>query len=121
MAHACLSPRGIIIFSGGYCRKEAPVFRKTFLLSCALFLSTTTASLAFAFPQEQKDQNQSQNQDQKDQTKDQGKKSKDLTEDDKFYHGKGINDLNAIGDRNVGCNRGLGNWYTLDSQVRMGQ
>jgi len=97
------------------------VFRKTFLLSCALFLSTTTASLAFASPQEQKDQNQSQNQDQKDQAKDQGKKSKDVTEDDKFYHGKGINDLNAIGDRNVGCNRGLGNWYTLDSQVRMGQ
>lgn len=40
---------------------------------------------------------------------------------DKFYHGKGINDLNAIGHRNVGCNRGLGNWYTLDAQVRMGQ
>ena len=42
-------------------------------------------------------------------------------DDDKFYHGTGINDLNAIGNRNVGCNRGLGNWYTLDAQVRMGQ
>ena len=42
-------------------------------------------------------------------------------DDDKFYHGKGINDLNAIGDRNVGCNRGLFNWYSLDSQVKMGQ
>src|SRR5262249_6918869 len=40
---------------------------------------------------------------------------------DSFYHGKGINDLDAIGNRNVGCNRGLGNWYTLDAQVRMGQ
>jgi len=42
-------------------------------------------------------------------------------DDDKFYHGTGINDLNAIGNRNVGCNRGLGNWYSLDSQVKMGQ
>jgi predicted Zn-dependent protease len=73
--------------------------------------------MAFASPQEQKDQN-------KDQDKDQGKdknQSKQSGDDDKFYHGKGINDVNAIGDRNVGCNRGLGNWYTLDSQVRMGQ
>jgi predicted Zn-dependent protease len=52
------------------------------------------------------------------QPKDNEKQSGD---NDKFYHGKGINDLNAIGSRNVGCNRGLGNWYTLDSQVRMGQ
>lgn len=89
------------------------MFRKTFFLGWALLLSTSflSASLAVASPQEQKDQN-----------KDQGKnQSKDSGEDDKFYHGKGINDLNAIGDRNVGCNRGLGNWYTLDSQVRMGQ
>ena len=92
------------------------MFRRRFFLSLALLLSTAflSASLAFAAPQEQKDQNQDQN-------KDQGKKSKDSGDDDKFYHGKGINDLNAIGDRNVGCNRGLGNWYTLDSQVRMGQ
>jgi beta-barrel assembly-enhancing protease len=84
------------------------VFRRRFLLGWALLLS---ASLAFASPQEQKDQN-----------KDQGKnQSKDSGDDDKFYHGTGINDLNAIGNRNVGCNRGLGNWYTLDAQVRMGQ
>jgi predicted Zn-dependent protease len=51
-------------------------------------------------------------------SKDQDKQSID---NDKFYHGTGINDLNAIGSRNVGCNRGLGNWYTLDAQVRMGQ
>lgn len=51
-------------------------------------------------------------------SKDQDKQS---TDNDKFYHGTGINDLNAIGSRNVGCNRGLGNWYTLDAQVRMGQ
>jgi predicted Zn-dependent protease len=50
--------------------------------------------------------------------KDQGKEAKD---DEKFYHATGINDVNAIGNRNVGCNRGLGNWYSLDAQVRMGQ
>jgi len=95
------------------------VIRKRLFLSLALLLSTgfLSASLAFASPQEQKDQSKDQNQDQgKD--KNQSKQSGD---DDKFYHGKGINDVNAIGDRNVGCNRGLGNWYTLDSQVRMGQ
>jgi beta-barrel assembly-enhancing protease len=99
------------------------VFRKKFLLGWALLLSTAflsasfqSASLAFAAPQEQKDQN-------KDQAKNQDKQSQDKQsgDDDKFYHGTGINDLNAIGNRNVGCNRGLGNWYTLDAQVRMGQ
>lgn len=33
----------------------------------------------------------------------------------------GINDLNAIGNRNVGCGRGVGNWYSLDKQVSMGK
>ena len=28
--------------------------------------------------------------------------------------------LDAIGNRNVGCNKGLGNWYSLDKQVAMG-
>ena len=32
-----------------------------------------------------------------------------------------IKDLSAIGNRNVGCTRGLGNWYSLDSQVAMGK
>ena len=52
---------------------------------------------------------------------DQKDQSKDSKDDDSFYHGTGINDLNAIGNRNVGCNRGLGNWYSLDTQVKMGQ
>ena len=46
---------------------------------------------------------------------------KEGKDDESFYHHTGINDLNAIGNRNVGCNRGLGNWYSLDSQVRLGQ
>jgi beta-barrel assembly-enhancing protease len=75
------------------------VFRKTFLPCWMLLLST---ALAFASPQQQKE-------------------DKGGGDDDKFYHGTGINDVNAIGNRNVGCNRGLGNWYTLDSQIRAGQ
>lgn len=53
--------------------------------------------------------------------KDQSKDSKDSKDDDTFYQHTGINDINSIGSRNVGCNRGLGNWYSLDSQVKMGQ
>ena len=29
--------------------------------------------------------------------------------------------IDAIGNRNVGCGRGAGNWYSLDKQVAMGQ
>lgn len=38
-----------------------------------------------------------------------------------IYKDGGIKDLSAIGNRNVGCTRGLGNWYTLDRQVAMGK
>jgi predicted Zn-dependent protease len=99
------------------------VFRRIFFLGWALLLSTTAA---FAFPPQQTDQDKSSQQNDQDKSEQQKKgkaqdKDKQSGDDDKFYHGKGINDVNAIGDRNVGCNRGLGNWYTLDSQVRMGQ
>ncbi len=30
-------------------------------------------------------------------------------------------DINAIGNRNVGCGRGIGNWYSVDKQVQMGR
>lgn len=84
------------------------MFRRRFFLGCALLLSSVflSASLAFASPQKQKDQDE---QSPKKQTQDKQTQDKQISEDDKFYHGKGINDLNAIGDRNVGCNRGLGN------------
>jgi len=95
------------------------VFSRNFFLGCALLLSSAllSASSAFASPQEQTPQDkQAPNKTEAKQTQD-----KQISEDDKFYHGKGINDLNAIGDRNVGCNRGLFNWYSLDTQVKMGQ
>jgi predicted Zn-dependent protease len=38
-----------------------------------------------------------------------------------FPHDGKINDVHAIGNRNVGCSNGLGNWYSLESQVAMGR
>src|ERR1051325_1392455 len=39
----------------------------------------------------------------------------------KTYHDGSDKDLDAIGNRNVGCGRGVGNWYSLDKQVQMGK
>jgi beta-barrel assembly-enhancing protease len=36
-------------------------------------------------------------------------------------HDGGINDLGAIGNRNVGCGRGVGNWYSVEGQINMGR
>ncbi len=86
------------------------MLRKLFVLSLAVMFSG-----ALALAQSSDDQNKGQGDNQ---NKGQAKDAKD---DDAFYHGAGIDDLNAIGARNVGCNRGLGNWYSLDSQVNMGR
>jgi predicted Zn-dependent protease len=37
------------------------------------------------------------------------------------YHDHSIRDIDAVGNRNVGCGRGLGNWYTLERQIAMGK
>ena len=37
------------------------------------------------------------------------------------YHDGGIRDLGAIGNRKLGCNRGFGNWYSLEHQIAMGR
>jgi beta-barrel assembly-enhancing protease len=39
----------------------------------------------------------------------------------KAKHDGSINDLDAIGNRNVGCGRGLGNWYSVEGQINMGR
>jgi predicted Zn-dependent protease len=39
----------------------------------------------------------------------------------KAYHDGSIRDISAIGNRNVGCNRGFSNWYSLDRQIAMGK
>ena len=40
---------------------------------------------------------------------------------DSKFHGPMIDNLNAIGNRNVGCGKGLGNWYSLEKQMAMGK
>src|SRR6476620_3981390 len=39
----------------------------------------------------------------------------------KVSHDGGMNDLDAIGNRNVGCAKGMGNWYGLEKQIAMGK
>ncbi|MGB7586203.1 MAG: M48 family metallopeptidase [Terriglobales bacterium] len=39
----------------------------------------------------------------------------------KTYNDGSIRDINAIGNRNVGCGRGVGNWYSLEKQIAMGK
>ena len=41
--------------------------------------------------------------------------------DDKVLDEPAMRDVNAIGNRNVGCGRGVGNWYSVDKQVQMGR
>jgi predicted Zn-dependent protease len=36
-------------------------------------------------------------------------------------HNRSIHDLDSIGNRNIGCNRGFGNWYSLERQIAMGK
>lgn len=43
------------------------------------------------------------------------------SDEDADFHGAAINDLDAIGNRNVGCNKGFGNWYSLEKQIAMGK
>jgi len=39
----------------------------------------------------------------------------------KTPHDGGRDDVDAIGNRNVGCSRGMGNWYGLERQIAMGK
>ena len=45
----------------------------------------------------------------------------DETSKVKTYHDGSIHDISAIGNRNVGCGRGVGNWYSVESQINMGR
>ena len=44
-----------------------------------------------------------------------------IPEPTKLKHDGRINDLDAIGNRNVGCHRGVGNWYSVEGQINMGR
>jgi predicted Zn-dependent protease len=39
----------------------------------------------------------------------------------KVYHDGSMRDLQAIGNRKSGCERGFGNWYSLEKQIAMGR
>lgn len=39
----------------------------------------------------------------------------------KVKHDGGLDDLDAIGNRNVGCAKGMGNWYGLEKQIALGK
>jgi predicted Zn-dependent protease len=42
-------------------------------------------------------------------------------DEDSIKHDGGKTDVDAVGNRNVGCGRGVGNWYTIERQVTMGR
>ncbi len=41
--------------------------------------------------------------------------------DSDIKHNGGKTDVDAVGNRNVGCGRGVGNWYTVEGQVARGR
>jgi hypothetical protein len=42
-------------------------------------------------------------------------------DDDQIKHDGTKTDVDAVGNRNVGCGRGVGNWYTVEGQVARGR
>jgi predicted Zn-dependent protease len=42
-------------------------------------------------------------------------------DDSQIKHDGGAADVDAVGNRNVGCGRGVGNWYTVEHQVADGR
>jgi predicted Zn-dependent protease len=50
-----------------------------------------------------------------------GASAADSTDTSTPYHDGSIKDVSAIGNRNVGCSKGLGNWYSVEKQIAMGK
>jgi len=44
-----------------------------------------------------------------------------VQDDSQVKHDGGKTDVDAVGNRNVGCGRGVGNWYSVEKQVAMGR
>ena len=42
-------------------------------------------------------------------------------DDSNIKHDGGKDDVDAVGNRNVGCGRGVGNWYSVEGQVARGR
>jgi beta-barrel assembly-enhancing protease len=66
------------------------------------------------------DQNQAKDQDSNDKKDKKDKKDKDKKKDEAEKKGGGKNDIDAIGNRDIG-GRGLGNWYSLEKEIAMGK
>ena len=104
-------------------------------LICAASLSlaaqtttTTTTTTSQGTPSAQQDttaQAKSSSSDKaKKDKKDKDKKndSQYANRDDKEFPKDGsMKDVSAVGNRNVGCSKGMGNWYSLDKQVAWGK
>ena len=83
--------------------------------------ATTQSQTASSGQTSSQDQASSQDQSSAgDQAADKDKKSKDKKDKDEDKHHGGKNDVDAIGNRDIG-NRGLGNWYSIEKEVRMGK
>src|SRR5260370_34573093 len=105
----------------GWQREAKTVLRKVLILGSKLSFVWTIAvmlTLAGGLCLAQSSQNTP---DKKDDSTAQKEDKKEKEDDAAFHNLKGINDINAIGDRNVGCDRGFANWYSLDKQVAMGR
>ena len=44
-----------------------------------------------------------------------------VQDDSQIKHDGGKTDVDAVGNRNVGCERGVGNWYSVEKQVAIGR
>jgi predicted Zn-dependent protease len=42
-------------------------------------------------------------------------------DEDQIKHDGGKTDVDAVGNRDVGCGRGVGNWYSVEGQVSRGR
>ena len=86
---------------------------RAFALKAALFSCVYLPSACFAGDNNTKDQPSSQN----------APAANTPVEPSatKVSHDGGINDIDAIGNRNVGCAKGMGNWYGLEKQIALGK
>jgi len=72
-------------------------------------------------PEQKQQEEQKKQQESKAETKAEKEAKKNAEEEVKFPQDGKTHDVSAIGNRNVGCNKGFGNWYSLESQVAMGK
>jgi len=95
---------------------------RNFALAVALLSFCFTVPSVFA--QDKSSSSPSASDDQNatsDQTASKDSKVVQAADPSKVKHDGGKDDVDAIGNRNVGCGRGLGNWYSIEKQVAMGK